>query len=223
MRYAVRTFVGLGLIALTATSCSYAVSELLQIGTCASGGPYVSARPCPDGVERLILVFFPAVLLMIAGAAIYNRRGTPPGSDREAQGNGFLILWVGLFLGIALGCFWGVWGPDADPGPGGELGGLIVGFLFVPMGLGGLVPLLSSLGSRGGAPATTVDPGPWTGPLKRDAATGAAPGGFGGTPARAPAAGADKVARLGELESLRRDGVVTQAEFERLKAEVLNG
>ena len=44
---------------------------------------------------------------------------------------------VRVFFGIAFACFWGVWGPDANPGPGGKLGGLIVGFLFVPMGIGG--------------------------------------------------------------------------------------
>jgi hypothetical protein len=217
LRYVVRTFVGIGLIILCATACSYAVAELLQVGTCASGGPYVSARQCPEGIERLIIVFFPAILLMLAGAWIYSGRGRALGSDREPWGSGLLILWVALFLGIAFACFWAVWGPDAHPGPGAKTGGLIVGFLFVPMGLGALVPMFWAWRESGsssrpviGMPSTAPMGGPRT-------AVNSAPRPIAGT----PQSGGDKVARLEQLERLRRDGVVTDAEFERLKTEIL--
>ncbi len=54
MSYFLRTVFGLGLLLAGATVClAYDVYQLLQIGTCATGGPYVSARECPDGTERL--------------------------------------------------------------------------------------------------------------------------------------------------------------------------
>ena len=31
---------------------AYAIHEIVQIGTCASGGPYVSRRPCPPHRAR---------------------------------------------------------------------------------------------------------------------------------------------------------------------------
>jgi hypothetical protein len=217
LRYAVRTFLGIGLIVLCATACSYAVAELLQIGTCASGGPYVSARQCPSGTERLVIVFFPAILMMLGGAWIYSGRGKAPGSDREPWGSGLLILWVALFLGIAFACFWAVWGPDANPGPGAKTGGLIVGFLFVPMGLGALVPMFWAWRDRdSGTRPLPGMPSPGT-MATPSTVVRSAPRPIGAQ----PQGGGDKVAWLEQLERLRRDGVVTDAEFERLKAEIL--
>jgi hypothetical protein len=217
LRYLVRTFLGIALIVFGATACAYAVAELLQIGTCASGGPYEVARECPSGIERLALAFFPAVLLMLVGAWVYSGRGKAPGSDREPWGSGLLILWVALFLGIAFACFWAVWGPDANPGPGGKLGGLIVGFLFVPMGLGGLVPMFFAWRDRDTAAGPAMgmpSPAPMATP---STVVRSAPRPIGA----ASRSGGDKVARLEQLERLRRDGVVNDAEFERLKAEIL--
>lgn len=231
MGYFLKTFVGLGVMVAAIASCSYAVAELLQVGTCASGGPYVSARQCPPGTERLIIAFFPAIILMLAGAGVYAKRGAPPGSDRKGDGSvGFLIIWSGLFLGIAFASFWGVWGPEANPGPGGKLGGLIVGFLFVPMGL---FPLLAVLGSlRGGRKGeSAVDAGTMGTAGNAMAAMRAMGGtiaqtGWGSERAGAGAAAAgaaDKLARLERLNKLRRDGALSDAEFERLKAEIVDG
>jgi hypothetical protein len=145
VRYFLKTVVGLGLLVASIVAISYAVFQLLQIGTCASGGPYVSARECPSGIERVGLAIPVAAFVMLIGAALYATRGAPPGSSRKGKaGYALALIWAGLFLGIAFACFWGVWGPDVNPGPGGETGGLIVGFLFVPLGLLGVVPILAA-------------------------------------------------------------------------------
>ena len=34
---------------------TWALYHLVRTGTCASGGPYVSARPCPEGTAAKIL------------------------------------------------------------------------------------------------------------------------------------------------------------------------
>ena len=57
MGYILKTFFGLGIVVATITGLAYAVGELLQIGTCASGGPYEVARECPPGTDRLFLAF----------------------------------------------------------------------------------------------------------------------------------------------------------------------
>ena len=140
------------------------------------------------------------------------------------------ILWSGVFLGIAFACFWAVWGPGPDLGPDAKLGGLIVGFLFVPMGLLGALPMLavgksmraareaSGLGVgdalRLAREARKVDLGTLVEQFQAAAASGAAQG-------PAAAGSGDAVSRLERLDRLRRDGAIDAAEFERLKRQVL--
>ena len=137
MRYFVCTLIGLALMVASCVAIAYSVYQLLQIGTCASGGPYQVARECPDGTERFGLAIPVAILTLLIGMGLYAVRGERRVGPRPAPGAGLVLMWCGIFFGIAFACFWGVWGPDANPGPGGKLGGLIVGFLFVPMGIGG--------------------------------------------------------------------------------------
>jgi hypothetical protein len=220
--YIAKTFFGLGVMVACITGLSYAVSELLQIGTCASGGPYQVARECPSGIERLMLAFFPGVIIMLIAAFFYAKRGAPPGSDKPGEGaTALLVIWCGLFLGIAFACFWGVWGPDANPGPGGQTGGLIVGFLFVPMGLLPLIPVIGAWrdSRRGEASAGALRVG-----TSGDALSAMRTMGATITRRNTPPPSAlpgDKLERLERLNALRRDGAVSDAEFERLKQEIV--
>jgi hypothetical protein len=227
MKYFLKTVFGLGLLLASIVAISYAVYQLLQIGTCASGGPYVTARECPAGTERIGLAIPVAVFVMLFGAVLYATRGAPPGSDRKGDGGYALaLIWSGLFLGIAFACFWGVWGPDANPGPGGKEGGLIVGFLFVPIGLLGVLPMLSAAkAARAAREASGIGVG--------DAvklARGARKADFGDLvqkmqeqAATAPAGGdtGAVVSELERLQKLRDQGAIDDAEFSRLKAKVI--
>ena len=224
MRYFLRTLIGLGLMVAAFVAISYAVYQLLQIGTCASGGPYVPARQCPAGTERIGFAIPIGIFAMLIGAAVYAGRGTAPGSDRPPRpGLTIVLIWCGIFFGIAFACFWGVWGPDANPGPGGKLGGLIVGFLFVPMGIGGALMFWHMGPAMGeGWRATGVGAGElWK--LTRaaqsgDYATLTQVGTAGGFPA---AAGGDVSAELERLNTLRKEGAITDAEYEQLKKNAL--
>src|SRR5689334_103926 len=51
------------------------IVKLASIGTCASGGPYVSARPCPKHTEYWIFGIFGAVFLFMAGLWVFSTRG----------------------------------------------------------------------------------------------------------------------------------------------------
>ena len=227
MRYLLRTVIGLGIIVASCVAISYAVYQLLQIGTCASGGPYVPARVCPAGTERIGFAIPIAVLAMLIGAAIYAGRGTAPGSDRPPRpGLTIVLIWCGIFFGIAFACFWGVWGPDAEPGPGGKLGGLIVGFLFVPMGIGGALMFwrigpssfggMRAIGIGGVGDALKVTRAASSGDLAKLAEmTGT------GTVVQTGTGGGGPTAELERLNRLRKEGAITDQEFEQLKRRVL--
>jgi hypothetical protein len=82
MGYWTRTLLGLGLIVAGVAGLGYCIYRLVHIGTCASGGPYVSARECPSGTGALIAGIFPALFVVSAGVAVYAGRGgraTAPG------------------------------------------------------------------------------------------------------------------------------------------------
>jgi hypothetical protein len=189
MRYVVRTLLGAGLFAFCWAVTAYAIFQLLQIGTCASGGPYVSARQCPAGTERVILALVGAIFLYFVAAAIYATRGPAPGSRGDPDaGLTILFFWTGLFWSLAVGCFLAVWGPDANPGPGGDVGGLIVGFMGLIMGAGGLLFVGRR---RRPSPVVTV-------------------------PSSIPGLGRD-VDRAATLDRLRSQGALSESEYEALR------
>jgi hypothetical protein len=203
VRYLIRTLLGMGLFAFCWVAIAYGIFQLLQVGTCASGGPYVSARECPDGIERLLFSLMGGVVGLFVAGFIYAGRGAPPGSKRKPQ-NGSLVVWfwTGLFWSLAVGCFLGVWGPEANPGPGGKTGGLIVGFMGLVMGAGGFLALGFGAGRR--------DPEKIRPVVARMADTATRFSGAAGS-----------VDRLETLDRLRRQGSITDGEFETLKAKII--
>ena len=212
MKYFFRTVFGLGLLLAGTTYLAYDVYQLLQIGTCASGGPYQVARECPDGTAALGFTIPIAVIAAMVGTGFYAARGLPPGSEGGGYRiNALILLWCALFLGIAFASLWGVWGPDANPGPGGKEGGLIVGFLFVLMG-GAALPFLASREES---------------KLERKAAMERILGKAGARLASTPPAstpqtgGGDVVSKLERAQRLRDEGALTEAEFQKLKREIL--
>ncbi len=205
MRYVVRTLIGMGLFAFCWAVIGYAIFQLLSTGTCASGGPYVVARECPAGIERVILSLVGAIFLLFVAGFIYGGRGKPPGSDREPNpGMVVLWFWTGLFWSLAVGCFLAVWGPEANPGPGGETGGLIVGFMGLIMGAGGVLFVRPGRSERRRNRLN---------PLVAKAAE---------TASRFAGAAPD-TDRLATLARLRNEGTLTDAEFQTLKDRIVKG
>lgn len=204
MRYLIRTLLGMALFAFCWVAVGYAINQLLQVGTCASGGPFVSARECPDGIELLMFSIIGAIVGLFVALAIYAGRGAPPGSDRKPA-NGVIIVWfwTGLFWSIAVGSLWSVWGPGANPGAGGTQGGLIVGFMGLIMGAGGFLAI--GLGRSKSRDSNQVRP-----LVSR----------MVGTATRFSDA-AHPVDRLDTLERMRRQDTLTDAEFETLKAKIV--
>lgn len=183
-------------------------------GACASGGPYVSVRPCPDGIAALMTVgtlglFVFGGLGIWAGARIGGGWAALP-----------FLAWPGLFFSLGWNFLeYGLRPPGDAPGP--ALGWLFCGAVFVVMGA---VPLWIAISARnelreegGRAVASRYFP-----PRNRVAPGSATPPG----PARphdqvGADAEPDLVARLERLADLRRHGDITTEEFEAAKRRLL--
>jgi hypothetical protein len=195
MKYVVRTFIAMFLFAFCWVAVGYGIYQMLQIGTCASGGPYVVARECPDGTGALFFALFFGIIGLFVAAGIYLTRGTPPGGPPPQNAGIILWFWTGLFWSLAVGCFLGVWGPDANPGPGGKEGGLIVGFMGLVFGIGGVWAT-----SLGGKTARAFS--------------------LPGTGSPRALAKVDQ-GRIDALARLRQDGSLTEDEFQTLKNKIV--
>ncbi len=100
-------------------------------GACADGGPYVSARPCPDGVGAAMGLAFPLGAVAWIAAQVYGMRvgGLWAGS--------LLIAWTLLFASLG----WNFWEAGLGPltvGEGPDWGGIICGVTFWGLALGGV-------------------------------------------------------------------------------------
>jgi hypothetical protein len=206
LKYVIRTVLGMGLFAFCWAVIAYAIYQLLQTGTCASGGPYVVARECPDGLGWVMFSMIGAIAGLFVALFIYAGRGAPPGSDHPPGNPGLIVwFWTGLFWSLAVGCFLGVWGPEASPGPGGKEGGLIVGFMGLIFGAAGI----------------WVTQAGWTDVRHRRKKIRPGMTKVAETASRFSGR-ADPGDRIATLDRLRRQGTITDAEFETLKAKIVS-
>jgi hypothetical protein len=205
MKYVVRTFISMFLFAFCWVAVGYGLYQALQVGTCASGGPYLIAQECPDGMGWIFAALMAGYIIPFFAAGLYLTRGTPPGGPTPDNAGIIIWFWTGLFWSSAVGAFLGVWGPDANPGPGGKEGGLIVGFLFAIMGAGGIFAAKLGTGTRRKKRLAGIFNS------KTLKAAGAAAQAMGITEGQA---------RIDALDKLRDTGTLTDDEFETLKNKI---
>jgi hypothetical protein len=190
-------------------------------GSCADGGPYVSAQPCPQGTWLMFLAIFGGfgwgALAFWAGAGIGGRFASVP-----------FLAWPALFCTLGFNFLqYGV----APPGGGGiELGFLIPGILFELMGG---IPL--ALGLKYG---TFRDPAARERLRAAQLAAGLRPDDSSGTTGRSYSTlrealagasatgssadpGIDLAAELERVADLHARGDLTDAEFAAAKAALL--
>jgi hypothetical protein len=232
LRYRVLTVVALlGYAASTWLFCTK-LTTLLDTGTCASGGPYVSARECPEGTGTDVLLLSLSIVGFFVATGIAGLRGRKPGGGGLGFGGMVLLGWVVFFTvsgAVAL-----VHALTSDViGDDGKLGGIIVGATFLLLGV---PPLLFALPSAirdafrsrdasATGPVTYADNTGVQGwastmrlgsQLMRDASSGSAALGGAGS-------GGDSIAQLERLQRLREQGALTESEFEEQKRRILRG
>jgi len=74
--------VGLGLMVAGVAAFGFGLYHLVKTGTCASGGPYETVRPCPSGTGSYVAALVGGIFVFLAGGAVFatrGRRATEPG------------------------------------------------------------------------------------------------------------------------------------------------
>ena len=133
MRYWFFAFLGLLICGAAIVAVDWGVYHLMRTGTCASGGPYVSARPCPPGTEWHIIAVVGGVFGGLIGMGLFAARGRD-GERRESPYGLGLAMWTLLFVTLALSGLYAAYGPAADDN-GTKGTAIFLAAMFIPMGL----------------------------------------------------------------------------------------
>lgn len=185
--------IGIGLLGI-------GLNHMLDIGSCASGGSYAIARPCPEGMAVWFWLPMAGAIMWILGIILSRRPFSEPGAGQ--------VLWTAGFAGGGAALLVKVLTQPSMP-PDARLGASIVAAVFIPMGLVvgvvGVVQLVRQRGG-GGSGSRRTKGGARTGdPQRRGGSTGALP---------------DPWLRLKALNDLRSTGALTREEFDALKADL---
>ncbi len=247
MGYLIKAPLGLGLFVGGVVLFNVKLVSLLETGTCASGNtPYQISQPCPSGTGTDILLLMAGIFGGLIGAGLFAFRGDPPWNrDRPINSGsdfGFgLFAWGFFFTATgATSLIASLTNQQIQDSSGGQLGGLIVGGVFLVMGVPALImciwALIGGIGKRNERPpaVTTAGMGGMGGGVMSRMSAGLdqaraaqqlgnrlpwgttvqASGGGGGT--------GGQLAKLERLQKLRESGALTDSEFEREKAKILS-
>ncbi|WP_416903048.1 hypothetical protein [Micromonospora echinospora] len=102
------------------------LNGVLDIGSCASGGPYAVTRPCPEGSGALFWLSMTGAIMWIVGIVVSRRAFFQPGAGQ--------VLWTAGFAGGGTALLVKVLTQPSMP-PDAKLGASIVIALCIPMGL----------------------------------------------------------------------------------------
>ncbi|MGI5242019.1 hypothetical protein [Dactylosporangium sp. CA-139066] len=140
MRASVRDALSIvvGLVGLAALGIG--LNQMLNTGSCVSGGPYVSARQCPsDEIYWTLLLIF-GLLVWLAGIFLSRQGLVRPGTGQ--------LLWTLGFAGLGTAVLIKALVQDDVPADA-RLGAYIIAGVFIPMGLAaGVAGLLQLRGER---------------------------------------------------------------------------
>jgi hypothetical protein len=151
VRYRLFALLGLAVCGASIVGIDWGMYHLMRTGTCASGGPYVSARPCPPGTALHILSLVGGIFGGFAGVGLFAARGRAD-ERRESAYPLPLALWSLLFCTLAGAGLYAAFGPAAGKdAPTGTA--IFLAVLFIPMGL---APLPIGIGRRRKGPAAVA-------------------------------------------------------------------
>ncbi len=213
MRYWVCTLLAVAIFVGSIVAFCSSLGHLLETGTCASGNtPYVIARPCPAGTGTAIALLIGSIFGLFVAMGVFAFRGERPGGGSGLGGSPFVAGWAIFFT--ATGAFSLIRSLSGDVPVDGKTGGIIVGAIFLMLGVPALVFWIwSAVTGRGdrraGATASATTSMGFSAPVTSSYT--------------APVAdiARDRIGELERLQRLRDSGALTPAEFEREKARVL--
>jgi hypothetical protein len=129
------------LVGASLVAADWAIYHLARTGTCASGGPYVSARPCPPGTGTHILALVGGIFGILIGAGIYAARG---GGHRPSPIGFGTVVWSLGFLTSAGAVWLAAYGPANNDDAGARTAAIVIACVFVPMAVAPLFYARSS-------------------------------------------------------------------------------
>jgi hypothetical protein len=197
---------GLLLAGVSVVLLDSGIFHLVRTGSCGSSSTYISTRPCPPGTGGHILSLMGGIFGGLIGIGIYAARGSRGGA-RASIGLG-AIMWSLLFVTIAASIAYAAYGPGNTHNSGAKTTAVILGVIFVPMGLAPLPFALAGRRKRD----PVVQPAPSV-PIYTHVPQPAVP---------AAAGDEDPIDKIAKLAQLRDRGLVTPEEFEAQKKRLLD-
>jgi hypothetical protein len=141
-RYWIRVVIALAICAVSVVGVDWGIYHLVRTGSCGSSSTYISARPCPPGTGGHIMALIWGIFGGLIGAGIWATRGKRGRPSAIPLG---LILWSLLFITLPLSIGFAAYGPAASGDAGGKTVAVVLGLVFIPMGL---APLPFAFGWR---------------------------------------------------------------------------
>jgi hypothetical protein len=142
MRYWLCTLAGLLIAGAAIVLLDNGIYHLVRTGSCGSSSTYVSSRPCPPGTAGHILSVIGGVFGGLIGVGVYAARG---GRGTGATIGLGLIMWSLLFITIPASMLVAAYGPANNHNSGARTTAIVLGAVFVPMGV---APLLFAFRGR---------------------------------------------------------------------------
>lgn len=102
------------------------LNHMLNIGSCSSGGPYVSTRTCPSGTIWWTLLLLGGILLWVAGIVVSRHGLAQPGIGQLLWSLGFAGLGLLVLIKAAV---------QDSMAADIRSGAYIMSGVFIPMGL----------------------------------------------------------------------------------------
>jgi hypothetical protein len=213
-RYLLRGLLGIVLAAAAVVIAASTIYHLVRTGSCASGGPYLSARPCPSGSGLRVLALIGSIFVL-APISIFVFGSRAKGTDGVPSMAGLIgLLWTISWIAMGTAAWVAGHGP-AKPVSGGEgstgvaitfwaIGGVSLLFVILGLGAGGMSARARERSVAAGAGPRPVPPPPRPAPA----------------PVAAPPVD-DTARRLKQLDELRALGAITDAEHEAKRREIL--
>jgi hypothetical protein len=219
MRYWLFAIGGLLVAGVSVVLFDSGLFHLVRTPTCGTTGTTYVSRPCPPGTAGHILSLIGGIFGGLLGIGLFaarGRRGTATGSI----GIG-VIMWSLLFVTAAGSIAYSAYGPGNRDSSAAKTTAIILGVIFVPLGL---APLPFALGGRRKAQqfvqlSTTGFP---TSGVPTFATPYIRPPTPSAPPSPAASAGEeDPLEKIAKLGQLRDRGLLTPEEFEAQKKRLL--
>jgi hypothetical protein len=218
MRYWLFTLGGLLVAGVCVVLFDSGLFHLVRTPSCGSTGSTYASRPCPPGTGGHILSLIGGIFGGLLGIGLFAARGRK-GSLTGSIGIG-VIMWSLLFVTAAGSIAYSAYGPGNRDSSGAKTTAVILGVIFLPLGL---APLPFALGGRRkaqqfvqlsstGFPTSGVPTFTATPYMRPPAPT---------PPAAAAPAEEDPLEKIAKLGQLRDRGLLTPDEFEAQKKRLL--